>query len=162
MLSTAAWLPREDNEAWYWTLTRHFETLNAIERFVDAYPWRIATAQERWERWCLEEGIREEYRRAVDDPRPPFVVVCVGRKAAAAIGLAHDRPWFEWLEAGTLNAVVVPHTSGRNRVLNDERMLGRTGTTLLEAIGRAGRPCPFDTDGDGDCGRKHCPACGRR
>jgi hypothetical protein len=21
-------------------------------------------------------------------------------------------------------------------------------------------PCPFDTNGDGDCGRRHCPHCG--
>ena len=156
VLCEAAWLPREGNEAWYWTLTRHFETLNAIERFADAYPWSAPRARERWTRWLLEQP---DGRMPPGNP-PTLVVVCVGRKAADAIGLAADYPWFRWTLYGLMYVTVIPHTSGRNRVLNDEAMKAGMGTTLREAIYLAGRPCPEDTNGDGDCGRRYCPACG--
>lgn len=159
-LCEAAWLPRDGTEAWFWTLTRHFETLNAIERHRDAYPWSEPRARARWDAWLREEGILEEYRRAPGDPRPPFVVVCVGRKAAAAVGIPPDRPWFKWTLMGTSATAVIPHTSGRNRVLNEPGVQNRMGTVLREAIRLARRPCPGDTNGDGNCGGDYCPACG--
>lgn len=144
----------------YWELVEHFETLNVMERYRDSSPWSVVRARERWGRWIREEGIQEEYRRPPGDPRPPFVVVCVGRRAAEAVGLSPSRPWFDWCESGTLAAVVVPHTSGRNRLNNEDRTATLTGTVLHEAIRKAGRPCAHANGSNGVCGGRHCPACG--
>lgn len=113
----------------YWRLTERFDTLNVIERYADAYPWRVQVARDRWTRWLVN--------RPEEEQRRPLVVVCLGRKPAEAVGLTGDRPWGAWLEAGLLQATVVPHTSGRNLVLNDPKARDRMRETLAEAIQRA-------------------------
>ncbi|HEX7088698.1 MAG TPA: uracil-DNA glycosylase family protein [Longimicrobiales bacterium] len=113
----------------YWTLIEHFETLNAIERYRDAYPWSKPRAQERWTRWLLT--------RPEEEQRLPLIVVCLGQRAAGAVGLRDDKPYGEWLEAGLLQAVCVPHPSGRNRFWNTSGARESMRSWLEEAIARA-------------------------
>lgn len=139
-LVQAAHLPHEGGP-YYWSLVEHFETRNALRRYPRSGRWDAGEAARQWGEFLQEERIIEEHRKP---DGPPFVVVCVGRKAAAAVGVVGDQPWFEWLEGTRLNShfCVVPHTSGRNRIQNDPETRTRTGAVLREAIIRAGRPLP--------------------
>jgi hypothetical protein len=116
----------EPDGAAYWTLVEHFQTLNAIERHADAYPWSAQKARERWGAWLLEncgEG--------------RLTVVCVGRKAAAAVGLSDGVSWGQWRAFMAYDATVLPHTSGRNRVWNEPGTAELWRRVLTEAIERA-------------------------
>lgn len=115
-----------NGDPYYWTLIEHFETLNAIERHGDAYPWSTLRARERWMKWLIAE----------ERSREPLVVVCLGRKAETALGLT-PRAWGEWFEVGLLQAVTIPHTSGRSRVWNDPETESMVKRVLTEAIERA-------------------------
>jgi hypothetical protein len=46
--------------------------------------------------------------------------------------------------------------------LDDKRCTEECAHGVAEALNRvyAPMPCPYDTDGDGNCGRLHCPYCG--
>lgn len=107
---------------WYWALREHFDCLNVIERFADAYPWRVEVARERWRVWRADEG------------RGTTVVVCLGNRAADAVGLGSDAPWGGWESGGGLTYVKIPHPSGRNRLYNDEATRARAGVVLREAM----------------------------
>jgi uracil-DNA glycosylase len=109
---------------YYWPLREHFDCLNVIERYADANPWRTAVARERWTRWLLD--------RSDEERRESLTVVCLGRRAAEALG--HDRPWGEWFEVGLLRVVTIPHPSGRNLLYNDPAMVAVAARVLHEAI----------------------------
>lgn len=47
------------------------------------------------------------------------VVVLLGARVTAALGLDPETPMFEWLDHRGARVARVPHPSGRNRVLND-------------------------------------------
>lgn len=111
----------------YWLLREHFQTLNVIERYRDAVPWSVVKARARWTEWLLSQPPEEQ--------RKPLVVVCLGKRAAEAIGL--QRAEYDWMEVGLLQAVRIPHTSGRNRAWNDSGTAGQVRKALREAIERA-------------------------
>lgn len=115
-----------DIGSWTWGLYEHFETLNTIERYADAYPWSSVRAQERWKAFVEDRGPR------------PLIVVALGRKAADAIGIS-GRPWGFWVEAGLTQKVVAPHPSGRNRLMNEDANREMLGRILREALDRAHR-----------------------
>lgn len=126
-------------DAAYWRLTEHFDTLNAIERNADAYPWRADVAKQaraRWTKFVLDWQ-RENVILPGEAARPYLVVVCLGRRASDAVGLSINRGYGEWLEVGRLKAVSLPHTSGRNRILNNAGAREIMSRVLLEAIERA-------------------------
>lgn len=120
-------------EAAYWTLVEHFETLNTIRRFADAEPWSAVRARERW-----NTHLRE--RRRSD--RSDLVVVCLGRRAAAAVGIG---AWEvgDWVKVpGGVEAVAAPHTSGRSRLWNDPETEFTMRRVLAEEEARE-RPEPI-------------------
>jgi uracil-DNA glycosylase len=124
-LSVWAGLEREGDEAWYWTLTRAYDTMNARERHG---PWSLPEAQGRWAEYMLKE-VPEGER---------LTVVCLGRRAAEAIGarVAGDveySGWGEWHEVGLLQYAIIPHPSGRNRLYNDKAMKLLAQRVLREA-----------------------------
>lgn len=108
----------------YWTLTEHFDTLNTIERYADAYPWSTVRARERWAAWRAEHP-------------GDLVVVALGRKAANAIGVKGTE-WGEWDGGpdghGYLQRVAAPHTSGRSRIMNSPAIRGLLTETLRSAL----------------------------
>jgi uracil-DNA glycosylase len=112
---------------WTWALYDVFETVNLIERFKDAEPWSAPRARDR--------------ARELAEVHAPLVAVLLGRKVAAAWGLA-DRPVGEWGPAlpGGLpvpEVVCLPHPSGLNRTLNDPEVRALMGRGLVEATERA-------------------------
>lgn len=116
-------LTRKKYVAAYWTLIEHFDTMNAQERHG---PWDLRAAQARWTRYLMED----------ERSRKPLVVVCLGRRAQAAIGTAGP-DWGEWREAGLLQYVTIPHPSGQNRLYNDPPMVETAVRVLREARSRA-------------------------
>lgn len=122
------WLEIPYEGAAYWELIEHFETLNVIERYRDAVPWSVERARARWTRWVRSR--REEAQQRL-------VVVCLGRRAADAVGLHGEQPWGRWLDVGLLSATVIPHTSGRNLVYNDPEMVELAKRVLREALEKA-------------------------
>lgn len=110
---------------YYWALREHFDCLNAIERFGDAYPWRVEKARKRVREYLAEEG--EE---------GPVVVVALGVNAFDAIAGTRGRgtPWGEWIQVGIMRVVMIPHPSGRNLLYNDQRMKNLAGRVLREAM----------------------------
>lgn len=122
-LCTLAGLEREGDEAWYWTLTRHFDTANTIRRYADAYPWSAVRARERVLKLMME--------------RQGGVIVAVGRKAADALEIPRKHLWGEWMLAGAYQLNVIPHPSGLNRIMNEKAMRDLTGRVLREAMDRA-------------------------
>lgn len=66
-------------------------------------------------------------------------------KATGVTGPDESIVEFE-VPAGTVNGF---------RVLIPGLAPGSTPVRPLQRI-----PCPFDTNGDGDCGRRYCPHCG--
>ena len=111
---------------WYEALRERFDCVNVIERREDAYPWRTRLARDRWATYLLAHPNEEQHQT--------LTVACLGRKAAAAVGLRSGRAWGEWVEAGLLRATVIPHPSGRNRLYNDEAMCDLAGRVLREAM----------------------------
>lgn len=108
---------------WYWALREVFSVGNVISRYAAAYPWSLPRAQAAWTRWLVGEwGGRE-----------PLVVVCLGRRVQRAVGLGAARGWGDWVFAGLLAAVAIPHPSGLNRVLNDPGVRLLVGETLDQA-----------------------------
>ena len=107
---------------WTWALYERFECHNLIRRYKDAEPWQPALAQER----------AEEILERQDVPERP-VIVFLGRKVGTAFGL-HDM-FFEWreLEDGPVS-IMLPHPSGRNRLLNDPGVRAWMGGNLRKAI----------------------------
>lgn len=108
----------------YWTLIDHFETLNAIERHADAYPWSTARSKARWREWLRAERLK---------PDETLVVVCLGRKAAAAVGLHDVHPFGSWTKMGRVQVTVCPHTSGRSRLWNEPSTAQLVKKILTEA-----------------------------
>lgn len=115
-------------EAHYWTLTSHFETLNVVERFADATPWDKGLAQRRVETYFMQ--------RAAAGQRPK-VIVCLGRNAASALSVPHRRKWGEWEDRALYSVVVAPHTSGRSRLWNHPDTERLMKAILTEAEERA-------------------------
>lgn len=111
-------------EAPYWTLREHFDTLNAVERFADAYPWRVETARSRWRAYRAENP-------------GDLIVVALGRRAADAIGIGDGFLFGEWQGGpdghGYVEKVAAPHTSGRSRIMNEQN----TRDLLVEILTRA-------------------------
>lgn len=113
------WLGVEYEGAAFWALVERFDTMNAQERHG---PWSKVRARSRW----------TEYLATVPDGHP-VTVVCLGAKAAAAIG-RHPVEWGEWREGGLLRHVAIPHPSGRNRLYNDPEMVETARRVLREAL----------------------------
>jgi uracil-DNA glycosylase len=111
----------------YARLLSAFDVLNAIERREDAYPWSAPRARDRWRRWVADRG-----------PDAPRVVVCLGRRAAAAVG--HDGDWYEWRSLAARDVALVPHPSGLNHAWNDPATGGRVRAVLEDALRRAADP----------------------
>lgn len=109
-------------EPTYENLRERFDVLNASERLEDAYPWSAPAARLRWTVWRLHE------------PTERLVVVCLGRRAAAAVGLRPDHPWGEWTEVGDDLVTALPHPSGRCRVYNDPNFRAVARAVLEEAL----------------------------
>lgn len=107
----------------YWALRERFDAANAIERWTEKWDGNVARA--RVSRLLAD-------RRNGSGPR---TVVCLGRRAAAAVGLPPNAPWGGWyLLDGNVRAVVIPHPSGRNLVLNDPEMRELAGRVLHQAM----------------------------
>jgi hypothetical protein len=123
-------LSREGDELWFDALRRYFDTLNAVERREDAYPWRVWRARRRFAEWLVE-------RTGEEDWRPPLVIVALGRRAADAVGLGPKHPWGEWADSGLVVATVAPHPSGLSRIMNAPEMRVLLGRALREAVERA-------------------------
>lgn len=124
----------ETGGAAYWTLIEHFDTLNAIERFADAYPWSRQRAQRRWGEYLLDRYKAPDFR---DVPPEKLVVVCLGRKAEGAVHDGAEAPVGVWRQRGNLEFVVAPHTSGRSRLWNDPETKHVLESILREALTRA-------------------------
>lgn len=127
-LSVWAGLKREGTEAWYWTLTRAFDTMNAQERYAPKFD--LPAARERWTAYLMEE---ENYRK-------PVVVICLGRWAQKAIGATEAGEWFYWYQAGLLTFVTIPHPSARNRLWNEKANKMAAQRVLREALFIASQP----------------------
>ncbi len=110
---------------YYWPLREHFDCINAIERYEDAYPWHVEVARERVRRYLEEEG--EE---------GPMVVVALGTKAFDAVAGIRGRgtDWGEWIQVGIMRVVMLPHPSARNLLYNNPKMRDLAGRILREAI----------------------------
>lgn len=107
--------------SWTWALYERFATINLFVRYAAAYPWRPADARLHAE-GILDSIVVAESTRAV----------LLGRRVAAAFGVEHD--YFEWTELrDDVRAVVVPHPSGRNRLLNESSVRMAIGVALREA-----------------------------
>lgn len=116
--------------AW-WTLIDHFEPMNVIERYADAEPWSTPRARERWLGY-LRDRFGEE---RLTLPSQGLVVVCLGRRAATAVGAPEE--WGVWEAVDRMQVAALPHPSGLNRVYNEPEMRALAGRVLHEAIERA-------------------------
>jgi uracil-DNA glycosylase len=117
----------------YAALLERFDVANAIERREDAEPWDPARARARV--------------RALLAERRPRVLICLGRRAAAAAG--HDGDWYEWRDRPGRSVALAPHPSGRNHAWNDPATAGRVRLLLEAALLRARgveppAPAPID------------------
>jgi len=123
----AAGAPDTDEEpvGWWYVLRNEFDTMNACERYEDAYPWDFERAKDRWIRFLLDH---KENPVTADEQ---LTVVCLGRKAAAAVG--SWRPWGEWHETRLVRSCVIPHPSGRTREYNDPETRNLAGRVLRQA-----------------------------
>lgn len=111
---------------YYWALRSEFDCLNTLERYTE--PWDAGAARER-----IVAYFREE------DEVPPRIV-CLGRRAAAAMGVPDREPWGAWLprlpgiaELLGTRIAVLPHPSGRNLLYNDDAMVELARRVLREA-----------------------------
>jgi len=108
----------------YWTLIEHFDTANALPRHAT---WSDPIARERVSRLLAQEF-----------PDGAAVVVALGRAPARALPFsASEWVYYEWRQRGRLSAVMIPHTSGLNRMWNEPHTERRVRTVLLEALERA-------------------------
>lgn len=121
-------VPFDDGAEAYRQVLARFRVRNTIRSREDAYPWSAPAARRHAEEWL------PDYLRGGAP-----VIVCLGRRAAGAIG--HHGPWYEWRESdGELRyaSVLVPHPSGLNRAWNDPKTTARFRAALEQAIDRAG------------------------
>lgn len=120
--------PEEEGSAygkWYWAFREHFDCINAIERYGDAYPWHVEVARER-----VRKHLEED---------PAMVVVALGVKAFDAVSVSptfRGTPWGKWVQVGIMRVVMIPHPSGRNLLYNDQKMKDLAGRVLREAMDR--------------------------
>jgi hypothetical protein len=61
-------------------------------------------------------------------------VVVLGREAWAALGLPSKAPFFSQVEEGGATWLLLPHPSGRNLLLNDERARETMGSLLRKVV----------------------------
>lgn len=85
-------------------------------------------------------------RVALDGRRAVFL----GREVAAALG-ARDMPFMEWRDLGLLDAVVLPHPSGENRLWHDASLHQRVAGMLRAEAGRAAEGALMDLEEAGAC-----------
>lgn len=109
---------------WTWALYERFVCVNVFERYAQATPWSVQRARER----AFEINASGEVLSS-------RVVVCLGRRVAAAFGI-DDIPFYHWapVESDGISFVSIPHPSGLNRVLNDLDQRVRAGEVLREAM----------------------------
>lgn len=137
VLCRLAGIPPQDEGSpwgkWTWALYERFETHNLIKRYKDAEPWSTVRARDR-ARLLLPE-LRGR------------VVVMLGVKVHSALNQALGPPFippakfFLWAEVHGAQWVLIPHPSGRNRVLNEEAVRQLTGDALRQAMERAASRC---------------------
>lgn len=114
---------------WTWALYDVFECHNVFERYADATPWKPAKAlgrvEELYEEICGDDGSVMRER----------VIVGLGRKVQAALGVPPEIEFYEWTDNDDMGRVcIVPHPSGLNRLLNSEENRQKFGESLREAM----------------------------
>lgn len=109
---------------WTWALYDHFVCVNVFNRYAQATPWSAGHA-----RACADEIRRSE------DAQGSRVVVCLGRRVAAAFGI-DDQGFYHWVpvEGDGIRFVALPHPSGLNRLLNDPDHRAKAGDVLRDAM----------------------------
>jgi len=111
----------------YERLRERFEPVNLFSDWRDAEPWDARCASDRWAALFMER---------LNARTMPPVLVCVGKRAAAAVG-ASGRPFYEWRTEQMYSRVIVPHPSGRNLLWNDPETPRRVRVALTEALARS-------------------------
>jgi uracil-DNA glycosylase len=116
---TLGWLEGDPHDR----LIERFDVRNAVDDPAYTDPWDAPYASRSWYR----------YAEARDDR---FVVVALGRRAAAAVG-RDDVPFYTWVPSSGYDSVAVPHPSGLSRIWNDASTPVRVRETLHEALVRS-------------------------
>jgi hypothetical protein len=108
----------------YERLCEYFEPVNLFSDWRDAEPWDARRASDLWVDLFME---------LLNALIMPTVLVCVGKRAAAAVG-ASNRPFYEWRTEQMYSRVIIPHPSGRNLFWNDPETPRRVRAVLTEAL----------------------------
>lgn len=114
---------------WTWALYERFTTVNVFARYAEATPWSLPRARARADA-IVNEAIIEAMKWTGDAPR----FVLLGKRVAAAFGVGHV-DFYRVVRLAVGTAVVIPHPSGRNLLLNSPETRERIGRALREATG---------------------------